>query len=99
MMDNETILFNQEFYSDPTTVISEVRLILWTKFVSRAKLEVLIKLNQRVAFRYVTVKLIECDKRQAEMNDEHPSPNIDIKHISFYGEIIPASSTPPTLII
>jgi hypothetical protein len=51
-----------------------------------------IQFRQKVAFRYVTVKLIDIDNRMEEMNDQHPDPNIDVKNITFNGTLIPSNS-------
>lgn len=38
----------------------------------------------------MTVKLIESDNRMAQYGDNHPSPNIDVNQILFYGQRIPS---------
>jgi hypothetical protein len=37
-----------------------------------------IKLPQRVAFKYVTVKFLDIDNIMGELGDDHPLPNVDV---------------------
>eukprot|EP00347_Sterkiella_histriomuscorum_P007732 403347767 len=48
------------------------------------------QLNQKIATRFITVKLIETDNRMQEMGDQHLIPNFDVRNILFYGERIPS---------
>ncbi len=51
-----------------------------------------IQFQQKVAFRYATVKLIDIDNRMDELNDDHPEPNVNVKNITFNGTLIPSDS-------
>ena len=67
-----------------------IRLVLWMKFSTKNQKETFIRLREKVACRFVTVLLIETDNRMGEWNDEHPTPNFDVRCITFHGERIPS---------
>ena len=62
--------------------------IIWGKFKSPTKVKASIRLDDAVSGRFLYVKLIDCDNRMAEFQDDATFTNIDCTYIGVKGQEI-----------
>lgn len=84
-MGVDTVMFDLESQRG-----QDLRLVMWASFTASQCLSACLKLRQRVACRFVTVKLIDIDNLMQDMGDDHPSPNVDVESILLKGAVIPS---------
>ena len=67
---------------------SKLKPVLWGKFTNRRGNVITAKLRERFTGNYLYSKLINPENRMAEMNDTHPSANIDCNYLLAFGSVV-----------